>query len=357
MLGSAMMLIPQIPGGILSDRLGRKQIILAGAILRLAPPMIFVLADNWLLFLPGIFMNSLALVDNPAWNALLVESISSEVRGTAYNTYRMVVSVSGIFTTPLGGILMDSIGVIHGTRICLVVNEALLLVYLLIIWRFVKEVKGRCHEEKMNLQVTTFQSLRKIPREIAVVTVSLGLCSFASGLSLSYTVIYASEVIGLTKTEWGILGTVVGLIATTLSIPSGVLSDRVGRRTCILASQFLWAVSTYLFINSPSFTLVLLARLLEGVGYGLGGLVSGFMGGPTWQALIADLAQERELGRVMGLIGTVTIAFNTSAPFIGGFLYDRYSPALPFQLNIITTIVAATIIFLSLRRRPEHLKH
>ena len=349
MFGSAMMLIPQIPGGILADRFGRKKVILCGAMLRLLPPIIFIFATNWVLFFPGIFINSIALMDNPAWNALLVESIPRESRGTAYSTYRTLISISGIFTTPLGGILMDSMGIILGTRLCLMFNEALLLIYALIIWRFIKETRNNKGEENANRRiVTVIRSLRNVPRKIGVVILALGLCSFASGLSMSYMVIYASEVIGLTKTEWGLLGTVVSLVATMLSAPAGLLTDRIGRRTCILASQVLWATSVFLFINSTSFGWVLLARLLEGIGSGLGGLVAGFMGGPTWQALVADLATEHELGRVMGLIGTLTVAFNTPAPFIGGYLYDTSSPMVPFQLNIMMTIVAMMIILVSL---------
>jgi MFS family permease len=297
MFGSAVMLFPQIPGGILSDRFGRKKVILAGAILRLIPPIVFILANNWILFFPGVLINSISMLDAPAWNALLVESTPRESRGTAYSVYRTLVSISGIFTTPLGGVLMDSIGIIPGTRICLLFNEALLLLYTLIIWKFLREVtdnKRGTRENHTNIHV--IQGLRSVPRKIAVVIIVQGLCSFAAGLSTSYMVIYASEVIGLTKTEWGVLGTVVSLMATILSAPAGILSDRIGRRSCILTSQVLWVSSVFLFINSSSFGWVLLARILEGTGSGFGGLVVGFMGGPTWQALVADLTAEQDRG-------------------------------------------------------------
>ena len=347
MFGSAMMLFPQIPGGILSDRYGRKKVILAGAVLRLIPPIIFLLANNWTLFFPGLFINSLSMVDAPAWNALLVESIPNDSRGTAYSIYRMMVSISGIFTAPVGGILMDSMGVIPGTRLCLISNEALLLLYTLIIWRFIKEAKDNNagkNEDHTNANVV--RALRHVPRKITVVIIVQGLCSFAAGLSTSYMVIYASEVIGLSKTEWGVLGTTVSLLATALSAPAGTLSDRIGRRSCILASQVLSATSIFLFINSTSFGWVLLARALEGVGSGFGGLVAGFMGGPTWQALVADLTTKQDLGGVMGLIGTLTLTFSTPAPFIGGYLYDTFSPALPLQLSAMTTVAAILAMLL-----------
>ncbi|MEM2922006.1 MAG: MFS transporter [Candidatus Bathyarchaeia archaeon] len=354
MFGSAMMLIPQVPGGVLSDRFGRKNIIFAGAILRLIPPVTFILASNWMHLLPGVFINSIALMDNPAWNALLAESTSEETRGTAYSVYRTTISVSSIFTTPIGGVLMDSMGVIFGTRICLMLNEAFLLVYAVVIWRLVKEQKTPYRENRTDGGFAAIiKDLKGLPRNIGAVILAIGLCSFASGLSLSYMVVYATEVIGLTNTQWGLVGAAVNLISTALFTPVGYISDRIGRRICILISQFLWASSVILFINSSSFRWVLLARLLEGVSSGFGGLVAGFMGGPAWQALIADLVQERYLGRVIGLIGTVTVAFYTTAPLIGGYLYDRYAPVLPFQLNVTTTIVSAIVVLVLLRDKAK----
>ncbi|MEM2094818.1 MAG: MFS transporter [Candidatus Bathyarchaeia archaeon] len=349
MFGLAAMLVPQIPGGILSDRLSKKKIILFGAALRLVPPIIFFLANNWVHLFPGVFINSIASIDIPAWNALLAESTSEETRGTAYSIYGSLTSISCMSTT-IGGVIMDSIGVVSGTRICLLFNEALLLVYTTIICRFVKEQKTHLRGVSMNRRVAVFlDDLKNLPRKIEIVIISIGLCSFASGLCLSYMVVYATEVIGLTNTQWGMLETVVSLIATTLSTPAGFLSDRIGRKFCILTSMFIWAISIFLFINSSNFTLAFLARLLEGVGYGFGGLVTGFVGGSAWQSLIADSTPKHDLGKVMGLIGAFTIAFNSFAPFVSGYFYNRYSPTLPFQLNIVITMTSAVIVLLLLR--------
>jgi len=244
--------------------------------------------------------------------------------------------------------LMDSMGVIPGTRLCLASNEALLLLYTLIIWRFIKEAKDNDKGRSGNHTNANFiEGLGHVSKKITVVIIVQGLCSFAAGLSTSYMVIYASEVIGLSKTEWGVLGTIVSLLATVLSVPAGLLSDRIGRRSCILASQVLWASSVFLFINSTNFGWVLLARLFEGVGSGFGGLVVGFMGGPTWQALVADLTTRHDLGRVMGLIGTLTLTFSTPAPFIGGYLYDTFSPAFPLQLSAMASVAAILVMLFS----------
>jgi len=71
----------------------------------------------------------------------------------------------------------------------------------------------------------------------------------------------------------------------------------------------------------------------------------GEMGGPTWQALIADLVPAERRGSIMGLIGTITGALGAPAPWTGGYLYENFSPVFPFQTNILLRIIAVVILF------------
>jgi len=358
MFQSITTLVFQIPGGVLADRLGRKKIILWGAIIRCIPNLIYLVANHWTFFIFGMLINAVSSMDMPAWNALVVESLPLGSRGAGYSLYRALTSLSGIFMMPFGGILMDTMGVVSGTRLCLIVNEIMMIVYTGIVWRFITEVqredkteKKETHERNDNL--TIIQKLTTLPRGIWILIVVGGLSSFAMRLSASFTVVYATQVIGLTKTEWGITATIVSLISTTLTTPLGFLGDRIGRKPCILASQSLSLVSTFLFINLYDFSGVLLSRALEGVASGFGGLVTGEMGGPTWQALIADFVPSERRGSIMGLIGTITGALGAPSPWVGGYFYENVSPVFPFQMNIALRVVAVVIFFLLLKEPKE----
>jgi len=358
MFQSVTTLVFQIPGGVLADRLGRKKIILWGAIIRCIPNLIYLVANHWTFFILGMLINAVSSMDMPAWNALVVESLPLESRGAGYSLYRTLISLSGIFMMPFGGILMDTMGVVSGTRLCLIINEVMMIIYTGIIWRFIIEVRGEgktgkteTYEKNDNLAI--IQKLRTLPRGIWILILVGGLSSFAMRLSSSFTVVYATQVIGLTKTEWGITATFVSLISTTLTTPLGFLGDRIGRKPCILASQSLSLVSTFLFINLYDFSGILLSRALEGVASGFGGLVMGEMGGPTWQALIADFVPSEKRGSTMGLIGTITGALGGPSPWAGGYFYENFSPVFPFQMNIALRMVAVVIFFLLLKEPKE----
>jgi MFS family permease len=68
---------------------------------------------------------------------------------------------------------------------------------------------------------------------------------------------------------------------------------------------------------------------LIGIGGGLGGGAvrgGGFMGGPAWQSLIADLVPSKDRGKLMGLMATITGLTNLPAPLLGGYVWETYSP-------------------------------
>jgi len=353
MLQSVATLFFQIPGGILADRFGRRKLILCGAFIRCAPSIIYLLANDWAFFIPGMLLNAISSIDIPAWNALLVESLPLESRGAGYSLYRTLTSMSGIFMAPLGGMLMDTMGVVFGTRLCLMVNEVMMLIYTFIIWRFItetrKEGKAKTETPEKRKDVTVVQRLKMMPRGIWILIVVGGISGFAIKLSASFTVVYATEFIRLSKTEWGLIVTLFSLISTSVTTPAGFLGDRIGRKICIITSQILSLVSTFFFINSRAFGGALFSRALEGVASGFGGLVMGEMGGPTWQALIADLVPSESRGSIMGLIGTIIGALGAPSPWIGGYLYENLSPVLPFQLNIALRMGAITVFALFLK--------
>jgi MFS family permease len=351
----------QFPAGIAADRLGRKKLILWGAFIRCIPPLIYLAANHWTFFIPGMLVNALSSIDIPAWNALVIESLPLESRGAGYSLYRTLTAISGVFMMPLGGILLDLMGVVPGTRLCLMVNEVMMITYTGILWRFITETKreGEARETETHEKreaLTTIQKLRTLSRGIWVLMVIGGLSSFAIRLSSSFTIVYATQVIGLSKTEWGIIGTFVSLISITITTPAGFLGDRIGRKPCILFSQSLSLVSTFLFINLYNFSGILFSRSLEGVATGFGGLVTGETGGSNWQALIADFVPSERRGSIMGLIGTIIGALGAPSPWVGGYLYENLSPILPFQLNIALRAVAVLIFLLLLKEPKEKAK-
>jgi MFS family permease len=359
MLETLGQIIFQLVGGILADRLGRRRVIVYSSFFRIASPIIYLFSTHWTHLAPGLILNSAAMLGMPAINALIAESLPQKSRGAGYATYRMVTWMPMIVTSLLGGILMDYYGIIQGVQLCLIASLIVSIVSAFLRWKFITETLETTVIKPENVIAQQFsfkdrlvQQLGTIPRSVWVLIVVSSLSGFAMRSVFSFMVVYSVEIVGLTKTEWGVIGTVVSLISTALTIPTGMLTDRIGRKPCIIISRILSPLSTLGFTFATNFWQLGAVRVVGGVARGFGGLVWGAMGGPVWQALVADVTPSKSRGKIMGMMGSITAIASTPASWVGGYMYDNISPNLPFQTSFVLDIVG-TIIFIAFLKEPK----
>jgi MFS family permease len=358
MVETVSQVIFQLPGGILTDRLGRRKVIIFSSVFRVAAPVVYLLSTHWTHIAPGLILNSAGMISIPAINALIAESLPEERRSSGFAAYRTVTWMPMIFTSLLGGVFMDYYGVVRGVRYCLVAMLIISIASTFVRWKYIKETLEikRARPEDARRQPRSargiIQGLGNMPREVWVLTAVAALSGFAMRTIWSFMVIYAVEVVGLTKTQWGLIGTIVSIISTVLTLPGGVLADRIGRKPCIVVSKVLSPISTFGFVLSTNFWQLTASRSIGGVAQGFGGMVWGPMGGPVWQALVADCTPPEERGRMMGLMGSIAGIVSTPASWVGGYFYDNISPKLPFQMSLALDVLSLAI-FVAFFKEPK----
>ena len=123
----------------------------------------------------------------------------------------------------------------------------------------------------------------------------------------------------------------------------GNLSDRVGRRPLIIGCLFLNAIGYVIFAFTNSFMLLLISRVVAGVG---GSSVA------VAQAYIADITTKEDRSKGMGLIGAAFGLGFVFGPLFGGFL-SKYGYQVTGFASASFSFIAFlfTIFFL-----PESLK-
>ena len=131
-----------------------------------------------------------------------------------------------------------------------------------------------------------------------------------------------SRRVGASPTMIGFLFAAFGVTLLATSVPMGALSDRLGRRGPLIAGAAALTLSTLLFAFANTLPWLFLARLVQGSADAV-----------TWVvglALIADLFEPDERGRVMGLfMGGTTVGFMLG-PSLGGWLYEMGGSRMPF---------------------------
>ena len=353
MLEQSTQLILQLPGGILADKLGRKKVIVLSSVFRALSPMVYLAFRIWYMVVPGMVLTQVSSMMMPAINAMIAESMPQENRAASYGVYRIMTWAPMMFTAVIGGLIVVRLGIVPGVRFCIALTVLTAWINVFLRWRYLEDTfvaDTSSSSSKFNL-AGSMEVLRSVPRTVWWLIVVAAVSSFSVRAAGGFMFIYVEENLGVTATEWGVITTVASIVSTLLTVPSGLLSDRIGRKPIIIISRILQPAMIIGFPLSTGFWGIFASRMFGAVGEGFGGTVMGIMGGPAWQALVADIIPPDRRGRIMGLMGTLIGLLSLPGTWAGGYLYDYVSPMAPFYTSFGLG-VAATLIFMVFVKEP-----
>jgi MFS transporter, DHA1 family, solute carrier family 18 (vesicular amine transporter), member 1/2 len=153
-----------------------------------------------------------------------------------------------------------------------------------------------------------------------------------------------SRRLGASPTMIGFLFGAFGVSVLLTSVPMGAVSDRIGRRGPLVAGAGVLAASTVLFAFAATLPWLFAARLVQGAADAVTWVV-GF-------ALIADLYQAEERGRVMGLVMSGTTVGFMIGPSLGGWLYESAGPQVPYL--VVAALSAVCAVGFAWMQAPPH---
>lgn len=165
---------------------------------------------------------------------------------------------------------------------------------------------------------------------------------------MDFTNLYALNVLDISPSELGLITAVVSGISAVLALPGGMLSDRHGRKNNIMLGRAVAPISQGLVSISTGFQDYFAIRVFNGAAIAIGG--SGMeAGGPSWNALIADILPPEKRATVFGTIGTLTAVVASPSSILGGWLWQNISPQLPFQVSMLVGLVSAAIFWVGVK--------
>ena len=111
------------------------------------------------------------------------------------------------------------------------------------------------------------------------------------------------------------------LVSSAIILPiSGWISNRIGRKRFYMTCVALFTISSMLCGFAPTLPLLILARILQGLGGG--GLA------PSEQAILADTFSVAKRGQAFALYGMAVVVAPAIGPTLGGWITDNYKLAL-----------------------------
>ena len=313
----------QYPGGILTDRLGRRRALVLFNLLAILGYVMYLLSRSWPPVLLGtLFVAAWGSMSLPATFAVIGDSLARSRRAIGFSVESIVKRLPIVVAPVLGGWLLQRYGVVQGFRVGLGITIALATGALWFQQKFYVEKPSERPPRPSGI-LATFRAFDPGLKRLLVSDV---LARFAEGMPAALIVIYATTNLGATVAFFGSLRGLQMLTAIVLYIPAAKLAERWGQRPFIILTFCFFALlplAFALFALGPQehvATFLILAFMIAGLRE---------IGEPARKGLITDLAGEERRGEAVGVYYLIRGFCVAAAPLLGAALW-RISPALTF---------------------------
>ncbi|MTD31400.1 MFS transporter [Planomicrobium sp. YIM 101495] len=272
-LASAIMLIP---AGFLSDKIGRKWMIIVGALLTASTLFYrsFAVMESPLItaaFFTGLFMAFVQVSGVP----LLAENSKPSERVHLFSIYFALMTVANVVGSLLGGIISDlfqlfgGLSPVEAIRWSLVIGAALFTLGLLPLFRL-RDHKQR-QEERTSTEDATSDKKDAAPDSrlsknlIVIFHFSFAslLIGFGSGLVVPYLNLYFANRFDATNTYIGLVLSLGSAMTAVAMLIGPILVRRVGKVKALILFQVLSIPFLILTAYTTSLLLASLGFLLR----------------------------------------------------------------------------------------------
>lgn len=330
-------LVLQILGGWISDSLGRLRSIAIGSSVGIISYLGLFWAPTWQWVFLGQSLNAITTsLVGPSFGAFIAEESAEENRAKVYGLTQSLYLIVIVVGPPLGGWLVDH----FSFKFMLLV--ATLIYTSATVLRVIMARKASHKERAASPGTLSLQSLKDNLGAMLTILLSGGLVTWllitdgvrdiAFSLTGTYLPIYIEEVGGLTTTQIGLLTSLTGIASMVVNFPAGWLADKKGERLNIILGFLLQFAALMTFIRAGTFWGYVVTFILFGMG-------SGIMQ-PAYQSLLSKALPKKLRGTGFGLIQSSLGLFSLPAPYVGGYLYQNYSPTLPFRITAWVSLLA-----------------
>jgi len=317
--------ISQALGGALSDRFGRRPILLTAASVSIflysgLAVLIGISAPVWAITIAYIAGRSVLTITRPVISAMVADFTSKERLTEAYGILRIGANIGWAAGPAIGGYLATFVPYawLFGVPVltCGIVS--------LIVFFFVHESSHGTSRR------VGFRSM--LPpadnRAFLVFTLLSLLLFIVMGQMTSTLSIFAVDRVGFSTAQYGLLLTLNGLIVIFFQYPMTLALRRLAKFRALMLGSLLYGLG-YLslgWITQFEWALGAMAIITAGE----------IIHSPVTLSVIGELSPQDQRGRYMGFYGLSETIGIAMGPLLGGLLLD----AFPFDLKLVWAPIA-----------------
>lgn len=331
--------VASVPAGIISDRMGRKPVLVAGGVLTTVGYLGMAIVSAPLPMIAFSCIVGIAQACQATSGApLLAESSTGEDRSRLFGVNFSLSMLVNMIGSLLGGVLpeqMKTIGMIPAYRISLAVFSFVTLVGVMPAARMIEQVRGSTHtsavEELRGLANTAAQ------RAVLNLLVYSTFIGIGAGLVTPYFNVFLSNKLGVDSAVVGLILSfsqgatgIAGLIAP-------ILANRFGKVATVVGTQLASIPFLLLVALPPNVYVVAFALFMRSALMNMSNPVAS-----TFSMEVVDADRRGKVSSLMRIADNLTRAVSAA---IAGWIMANWNYEIPYFFTAVLYLMASVVYY------------
>ena len=304
-------------GGALTDRMGRRGVIIASLLLSSLSALGMGFAPTLAVFVAvSVIVGTLGSIGGPAHEAVVADLLPPDKRAEGYGIIRMVFNVAVIIAPPIAGLLIS-----HSYLTLFIVDAVISIIAAGIVLLALPETKPAAHPDAQpETMKQTFAGYGRVFRDTPFVlfigvTIMMTLVYMNMNTTLG---VFLRDYKGIPEIGFGSLLSINATIVVAFQFWLTRKLEKFKPLLMMAAGTFLYAIGFAMYGFVSGMTLLITAMVIITIGE--------MVVAPFQQSLVANFAPENMRGRYMAVSGlSWGIAFMIG-PYFAGLLLDSGNP-------------------------------
>ena len=177
-------------------------------------------------------------------------------------------------------------------------------------------------------------------RVLIAMCVLISINQLGFGSVIPVLPLYAQSF-GVPASAIGMAVAIYGLARFFVAVPSGQLSDRLGRRPTLAMGGVISALGSFWCAAATEYPEFIVARFVSGAGAGI--ILT------TGQVVLADISTPERRGRIISIYQGCFLFAVGIGPLPGGLLASHFGLAVPFQVYGVASLLAMLVAWFAVK--------
>ncbi len=333
----------RIPSGYISDKIGKRKIIviIGYGISTISKPF-FIFVTNFADTITVRIIDRIGKgIRSAPRDALIADSVDESNSGKAFGIHRTLDQIGAIIGPLFAFLILELFGGNIQYIFLLSIIPSVISLFVLI--HFVKDkiidrkIEG---EEEGKLTITFFSNLKNLFIENKILIYLVIIMGVFSLGAFNYSfVLLKSTDLGIEQNFVPIIYTIMNITHTAIGIPAGILSDRIGKEKVVIIGFLLFVMAALLmfFSKQSNIFYIISIPLVYGLYVGISETVQ--------RALISKYVSEHNRGTAFGFYGLIIGICLLIGNVTFGFLWDNYDISIALFYSLTLATLAIILLF------------